>query len=147
VGGKKGRKAQQNHTWPQQETLLVLRDAAVRLFALLASALGVERLLSGARRTPTDTRRSMSSKRLVELQLMKINASHLNDDAVLERLGVHGSAVQALDFDDLYEEFLLMDEEDLVAALEGAPANSDAHSIPEEAGSNGDDAVSVDWDE
>jgi hypothetical protein len=133
---------------------MVLRDAAMRLFALLASALGVETLWSGARSTLTDTRRSMSSKRLVELLVVKMhhmNASLLNDDAVLERLGVHGSAVQALDFDDLYEEVLLMDEEDLVAALEGAPANSDAHSdahsTSEEGGSDGDDAVSVDWDE
>jgi hypothetical protein len=130
---------------------VVLRDAAMRLFTLLASALGVERLWSGARSTLTDTRPSMSSTRLVELLLVKMNAGVLNDDAMLERLGVHGSAVQALDFDDLYEEVVLMDEEDLVAALQGAPANSDAHSdahsIPEEAGPDGNDAASVDWDE
>jgi hypothetical protein len=130
---------------------VVLRDAAMRLFTLLASALGVERLWSGARSTLTDTRRSMSSTRLVELLLVKMNAGVLNDDAMLECLGVHGSVVQALDFDDLYEEVLLMDEEDLVAALQGAPANSDAHSdahsIPEEVGSDGNDTVSVDWDE
>jgi hypothetical protein len=130
---------------------VVLRAAAMRLFTLLALALGVERLWSGARSTLTDTRRSMSSTRLVELLPLKMNAGLLNDDAMLERLGVHGSAVQALDFDDLYEEILLMDEEDLVAALQGAPAHSDAHndapSISEEAGSDGNDAVSVDWDE
>jgi hypothetical protein len=44
-----------------------------------------------------------------------------------------------------------MDEEDLVAALQRAPAHSDAHndasSMSEEAGSDGNDAVSVDWDE
>jgi hypothetical protein len=62
-------------------------------------------------------------------------------------------AVQVLYFDDMYVELLLMDEEDLVAALalHGAPAHSDAHSethsTPEEAGSDGNDAVSVDWDE
>jgi hypothetical protein len=46
---------------------------------------------------------------------------------------------------------LLMDEKALVAALQGATApsdaNSDAQSIPEEVGSDGRDAVSVDWDE
>jgi hypothetical protein len=127
---------------------VVLREAAMRLFTLLA--LGVERLWSGARRTLTDTRRSMSSARLVELLLVKMNAALLNDDFLLERLGVHGSAVQAVEFDDLYEEGLLMDEEDLVEALQGASAHSDgndAPSISDEAGSDGNDAVSVDWDE
>jgi hypothetical protein len=66
-------------------------------------------------------------------------------------LGVRGSALQALDFGDMYEELLLMDEEDFVAALHGAPAHthvdSDASSILEEAGSDGRDAVSVAWDE
>jgi hypothetical protein len=79
-----------------------------------------------------------------------MNAGLLNHDALLERLGVHGSAVQALDFDDLYEEVLLMDEEDLVAALQGAPALSDGNDAPsmsDEAGSDSNDAVSVDWDE
>jgi hypothetical protein len=51
----------------------------------------------------------------------------------------------------MQEELLLMDEEDLVAALQGAPAHTDAHSdapsISEDAGSDGNDAVSVDWDE
>jgi hypothetical protein len=75
-----------------------------------------------------------------------MNASLLNDDAMFENLGVRGSAVQASDFDDMYDELLLMDEEDLVAALHGAPAHRDAHSIPEEGGSDGNDAVSVDWD-
>jgi hypothetical protein len=92
----------------------------------------------------------MSSTRLIELLLVMMNAGLLHDDAMLERLGVRGSGVQALDF-DVYEEILLMDEEALVAALQGAAAhsnaNSDAQSIPEEAGSDGDDAVSVDWDE
>jgi hypothetical protein len=40
-----------------------------------------------------------------------------------------------------------MDEEDLVAALQHAPAHSGAHSMPEEAESDGSDAVLVDWDE
>jgi hypothetical protein len=65
-------------------------------------------------------------------------------------LGVRGSAYQAQDFDDMNEELLLMDE-DFVAALQGAPAHtdtlSDAPSISEESGSDGSDAVSVDWDE
>jgi hypothetical protein len=128
---------------------VVLRDAAMRLFALLASALGVERLWSGARRILTDTRQSMASTRLVELLLVMMNARLLNDDAMLECLGVRGSAVKAVDFDDLYEEILLMDEEDLVAALQAqsAPAHSDANSISEEAASDGNDAVSIDWDE
>jgi hypothetical protein len=64
-----------------------------------------------------------------------------------KNLGVRGSAVQALNFDDMYDELLLMDVEDLMAAPHGAPAHSGAHSIPEEAGSDCNDAVSVDWDE
>jgi hypothetical protein len=40
---------------------------------------------------------------------------------VSEYLGVRGSALQALDFDDVCEELLLLDEEDFVAALQGAP--------------------------
>jgi hypothetical protein len=122
----------------------------MHFFALLAWELEVERLWSGARRTLTDTSRSMSFAHLVEQLLVKMNAGFLNDDALMEHLGVHGSAVQALDFDDLYEEVLFMDEEDLVAGLQGAPALSDgndASSISDEAGSDGNDAVSVDWDE
>jgi hypothetical protein len=90
----------------------------------------------------------MSSTRLIELLLVMMNTGLLHADAMLERLGERGSGVQAL---NLYEEILLMDEEALVAALQGAAAHnnasSDAQSIPEEAGSDGDDAVSVDWDE
>jgi hypothetical protein len=59
----------------------------------------------------------MASARLVELLLvMMITGLHV-DDAMLECLGVRGSAVQALDFDGMYEEILLMDEVDLVTAL------------------------------
>jgi hypothetical protein len=54
-------------------------------------------------------------------------------------------------FDDKNEELLLKGEEDLVSALQGAPAHiyahSDAPSISEQARSGGNDAVSVDWDE
>jgi hypothetical protein len=64
---------------------------------------------------------------------------------------VRVSALQALDFKDMHEELLLVDEEDLVAAVQGAPAHTDAHSdapsTSEEAGSDGSDAVWVDWDE
>jgi hypothetical protein len=67
-----------------------------------------------------------------------------------ERLGVRGSSLQALDFDDMYEELLFM-EKDLVVTLQSAPAHTDAHSdalsISKEAGSDGNDAVSVDWEE
>jgi hypothetical protein len=72
---------------------VVVRDAAMRLFTLWPSALGVERLWSGARRTLTDTRESMSFSRLVELLLVKLDAGLLNDNALMERLGLHGSAV------------------------------------------------------
>jgi hypothetical protein len=125
---------------------VLLRDVAMRLFTFLASALGVERR-SGARRTWKDTRRAMASTQLVQLLLVMMNGSLLNY-AMLEQLGVCGSALQALEFDDMYEELLFMDEEDLVAALQGAPAHSDAHSDApnnsEEAGSDGSNAVSVD---
>jgi hypothetical protein len=46
---------------------------------------------------------------------------------MLGYLGVLGSAMQALDLDDMYEE-LLMDEEDFVAARQCAPAHTDGHS-------------------
>jgi hypothetical protein len=85
----------------------------------------------------------MASTRLVELLLVMMNASLLND-AMLEHPGVRGSALQAQDSDDLSEEPLLMDEEDLVAALQGvarSEAQSDAPSILGEAGSDGSDAV------
>jgi hypothetical protein len=107
---------------------VVLRGAAMRLFTLVASGFGVESMWSGARRTLTDTREAMTSTRLVELLLMMINARLLNDDAMLEHLGVRGSVVQALNYDDMYEELLLKDEDDLEAALRGAPAHSDARS-------------------
>jgi hypothetical protein len=107
---------------------VLLQDAAMRFFTLLASALGVERLWSGARRTLKDIRRSMASTWLVELLLVMMNGSLLNDAMLEQSLVVRGSALQALEFDDMYSELLLMDEEDLVAALQGAPAHSDAHS-------------------
>jgi hypothetical protein len=57
----------------------------MRLFTLQASALDVERLWSGARRTLTDTRQSITSTRLVKLLLFMMNGSLLND-AMLEQL-------------------------------------------------------------
>jgi hypothetical protein len=93
---------------------VLLREAAKRLFTLLASELGVERLWSGARRTLTDTRWSMTSARLVQLLLVLMNPNLINDQALLERLGVQGSASLAMDFDCKYKEIVLMDEEDLV---------------------------------
>jgi hypothetical protein len=132
---------------------LLLREAAMRLFTLVASALGVKRLWSGARRTLTDTRRSMTSARLAQLLLVVMNPNLINDQALFERLGVEGSASLAMDFDCMYEEILLMDEEDLVAALAeqgrqnedmGSDALSDAYAEePEQVV----DPNEVDWDD
>jgi hypothetical protein len=48
-----------------------------------------------------------------------MNPNLIHDQALFERLGVQGSASLAMDFDCMYEEILLMDEEDLVTALAG----------------------------
>jgi hypothetical protein len=77
---------------------VLLSEAAMRLFTLVASALGVERLWSGARRTLTDTRRSMTSAHVVQLLLVLMNLSLTNDQALFDRLGVQGSASLAMDF-------------------------------------------------
>jgi hypothetical protein len=59
----------------------------------------------------------MTSARLVQLLLVLMNPNLINDQALFERLGVQGSASLPMDFDCMYEDILLMDEEDLVAAL------------------------------
>jgi hypothetical protein len=64
-----------------------------------------------------DTPQSMTSARLVQLLLVLMDPNLINDQALIERLGVQGSASLAMDFDCIYEEILLMDEEDLVVAL------------------------------
>jgi hypothetical protein len=132
---------------------VLLSEAAMRLFTLVALALGVERLWSGARRTLTDTRWSMTSARLVQLLLVLMNPNLINDQALFERLGVQGSAALAMDFDCMYEEILLMDEENLVAALAaqgrrnedmGSDAPSDAYTKePEQVV----EPNKVDWDD
>jgi hypothetical protein len=116
---------------------VLLREAAKRLFTLVASALGVERRWSRACRPLTDTHRSMTSPCLVQPLLVLMNSNLINDQALFERLGMQGSASLAMDFDRIYEEILLMDEEDLVAALAaqgrqnedmGSDALSDAYA-------------------
>jgi hypothetical protein len=54
-----------------------------------------------------------------------MNPNLIHDQALFERLGVQGSASLAMDFDCMYEEILLMDEEDLVAALAGQGRQDD----------------------
>jgi hypothetical protein len=70
--------------------------------------LGVERLWSGARRTLSDTIPLMTLARLIQLLLVLMNLNLINDQALFERLGVQGSA---MDFDCMYEEILPVDEE------------------------------------
>jgi hypothetical protein len=59
----------------------------------------------------------MASARLVQLLMVLMNPNLINGQALFERLGVQGSASLAKDFDCMYEEILLINEEDLVAAL------------------------------
>jgi hypothetical protein len=132
---------------------VLLREAAKRLFTLVASALGVERRWSRARRPLTDTRRSMTSACLVQLLLVLMNPNLINDQALFERLGVQGSASLAMDFDCINEEIVLMDEDSLVAALAaqgrqnedmGSDALSDAYAEELE---QAVDPNEVDWDD
>jgi hypothetical protein len=77
----------------------------------------------------------------------------IHDQALLVRLGVQGSASLAMDFDCMYEEILLVDEEDLVAALAGQGRQDD--DIGSDALSDActeeleevDDPQAVDWDD
>jgi hypothetical protein len=77
----------------------------------------------------------------------------IHGQALFERLGVQGSASLAMDFDCMYEEILLMDEEDLVAALAGQgrqddDMGSDALSVAcAEELEEVDDPQAVDWDD
>jgi hypothetical protein len=95
----------------------------------------------------------MTSARLVQLLLVLMNPNLINDQALFKRLGVQGSASLAMDFDCMYEEILLMDEEDLVAALAaqgrqnedmGSDALSDAYA---EEPKQVVDPNKVDWDD
>jgi hypothetical protein len=83
-----------------------------------------------------------------------MNPNLIHDQALLERLGVQGSALLAMDLHDcMYEEILLMDEEDLVAALAGQgrqdnDMGSDALSVAcAEELEEVDDPQAVDWDD
>jgi hypothetical protein len=85
-----------------------------------------------------------------------MNPNPIHDQALFERLGVQGSASLAMDFDCMHEEILLMDEEDLVAALAGqgrqdddvgSDALSDACAEELEDSSEVDDPQAVDWDD
>jgi hypothetical protein len=62
---------------------------------------------------------------VVESVVRLMNPNLIHDQALFERLGVQGSASLAMDFDFMYEEILLMDEEDLVAALAGQGRQDD----------------------
>jgi hypothetical protein len=94
----------------------------------------------------------MTSARLVQLLMVLMKPNLINDQALFERLGVQGSAL-AMDFDCMYEEVLLMDEEDLAAALAaqgrqnedmGSDALSDANAEEPEQVVNPNE---VDWDD
>jgi hypothetical protein len=81
-----------------------------------------------------------------------MNPNLIHDQALFERLFVQGSASLAMDFDCMYEEILLMDE-DLVAALAGHGRQD--HDMGSDALSNAcaeeleevDHPQAVDWDD
>jgi hypothetical protein len=61
---------------------VLLREAAMRLFALVASALGMEWLWAGAHKALTDTRRSMISANLIQQLLVLMSPNLINDQAL-----------------------------------------------------------------
>jgi hypothetical protein len=61
---------------------------------------------------------------LFQLLLMLMNPDQMNCQALFERLGVQGRALLLIDFDDMCEGVLLMDEGDLVVVLP-APGKQD----------------------
>jgi hypothetical protein len=90
----------------------------------------------------------MTSVRLIQLLLVLMNPNLINDQALFERLGVQGSA-SLPHFDDMYEEILLLDDEDLVAAQEKRDKDVGSAS-PSDAGAEDEEDVgpkATDWDE
>jgi hypothetical protein len=79
----------------------MLREVALRILPGKASALGVERLWSGAKLTLVDNRRSFLTPRLMQLLKLKMNLGLLADSEMhlFESLGVK----QILEDDDVFD--------------------------------------------
>jgi hypothetical protein len=73
---------------------------------------------------------------MTSARLIKLFPNLINDQAVFEGLGVQGSASLPNDFDDMYEEILLVDEENLVTALAAQGKEDDVvgSAAPSDAG-------------
>jgi hypothetical protein len=117
---------------------LPLREAALRLFSCVASAVGVERLWSGCRLALTDTRRSLHSNRLMQLIKCKTNMSLLDDKSLLDRLGV--TAVLSNDaFVSVFDDAAAVDEEEFLEKVVGeAERPLDTFAIDSTAGVSDD---------
>jgi hypothetical protein len=94
----------------------LVREVALRVLCAKAAALGCERLWSFARATLTDNRRSMESRRLMELMQVKMNSHLLEDEekeSVMQEL--HALLHTSEGVADIYEELQAIEEEEEVA--------------------------------
>jgi hypothetical protein len=83
----------------------------------------------------------MTSAPLIQQFLVLVNLKLINGHALFERLGVQGSAPLPIDFDDMYGEIMLMDDETLVAALpaQGMEDKNVGSAAPSNAGAEDDE--------
>jgi hypothetical protein len=84
----------------------MLREVALRVLPGKASALGVERLWSGAKLTLVDNRRSLLTPRLMQLLKLKMNMGLLTDidENLIEALGVRRYLEDDELFDSIFED-------------------------------------------
>ena len=110
----------------------LLRIPAMRVFNAKDAALGCERLWSVARQMFTDKRRSLRTKRIMQLLNVKLNAKLLRGD--INSIGPNEFLYELeASFDSIFETVALMEEEEAAAAL----AKERAHGTSA-AGSNAD---------
>lgn len=95
-------------------TACMIRRPALRIHSGKASALGCERLWSGAKLVFTDNRRSLATERMMQLLNLKCNAhlldsesTHMGAQALIEKLST--------DFDSIFEDVALAEEEEVAA--------------------------------
>jgi hypothetical protein len=100
---------------PLKKTLCkMLREVALRMLPGKASALGVERLWSGAKLTLVDNRRSLLTPRLMQLLKLKMNLGLLGDSDMhlLESLGVKQMLEDDDTFDSIFQDLEKCEEEE-----------------------------------
>jgi hypothetical protein len=98
----------------KKNLFMMLREVALRVLPGKASALGVERLWSGAKLTFVDNRRSFLTPRLMQLLKLKMNMGLLTetDAHLLEALGIQQHLAEDELFDSIFQDLEEFEQEE-----------------------------------